>query len=118
MPPYLPGSVRPLPGARPDALDLGLDVDVIDGRGHEGNDGQRQEAIEKPDLLGHAAYPDEQGNAEDDQPDRLGLLAGCYIGTSWMADGVNEGPRLDHECRAQESIEKVTNGGVAREAEH
>src|ERR1700684_3039730 len=97
MPQYLPGSVRPLPGSGPDALDLGLDVDVIDGRGDESDDGQRQEAVEKADLLSHAADPDEERDAQDDQPDRLGLLAGGHVGARWMTDGVDECPRLNHE---------------------
>src|ERR1700733_3078548 len=117
---WLPGTVGALAGAGPgpDLPDLGPDVHQVDGGGHERDDRQRQEAIEKPDLLSHAADADNQCDAQDDEPQRLGLLARRGVSRGRVAHGVDEGPRLDHERTDQQGVEKIINWTVASESEH
>ena len=59
---------------------------LVDGRPGDERDGD----------LGHG--PDEpEGDTQDDEPDRLGLLAGGGEGVRRLQQGMNERPGLDHE---------------------
>ena len=89
-----------------EAPHLGAYVGQVDGRRDERRDRQdrgRAHAVHR------AGQPDHGGHAEDDQPQRLGLLARGHEGLLRPGDGVDEGPRLDaerHQAQGQEEVGK------------
>src|ERR1017187_910375 len=114
-----PGAVGA--GVRAPALgpaDLGPDVGEVDRSGHERRDGQD---ADRGYASGQGAevQPDHRCHPEDDQPQRLGLLAGrdkCLRGPTQR---VNEGPHLGDERAEGKDLEEPVERGVSpRHREH
>ena len=68
--------------APPKSSYLGPDVGEVDGRGHERDHGQDADTTEKLPT-GGGVKADRRGHAGDDQPQRLGLLAGRDEAPAW-----------------------------------
>src|SRR5215468_2733324 len=112
----LPGAVGPR--ARPAALelpDLGPHVSEVDGGRDEGDDREDRQWVGK---VGDTGQADEAGHAEDDQPERLGLLAGRGERGSGPARGVDEGPHLDDQGRQPQCLEEPGERGRNSGGEH
>src|SRR6266516_156397 len=119
-----PGTARhPLPGAvgprtRPAALelpDLGPHVGEIDGGRDEGDD---REDRQWRRAVGDAGQANDAGHAEDDQPERLGLLTRRGKRGGGPANGVDEGPHLDDQGRQPERLEEPGERGHNSSGEH
>src|SRR5690348_8682607 len=112
----LPGAVGPQ--ARPAALelpDLGPYVGQVDGGRDEGDD---REDRQRRRAVGDAGQANDAGHAENDQPERLGLLAGRGKRGGGPANGVAEGPQLDDQGRQPERLEEPVERGHNSSGEH
>src|ERR1019366_460704 len=114
-----PGAVGA--GVRAPALgpaDLGPDVGEVDRSGHERRDGQDADRG-YANGQGAEVQPDHRCHPEDDQPQRLGLLARrdkCLRGPTQR---VNEGPHLGDERAEGKDLEEPVERGVSpRHREH
>src|SRR3984885_2916529 len=106
----LPGTVRAVVGraAALELADLRPDVGQVDRGRDEGDHG------EEPDraAVGGGVEPEHEGDAEDDQPQWLGQLAGRDEGRAGPDDAVDKRPRLDYERRDGKRHEEVGQRGV------
>jgi hypothetical protein len=94
--------------AAAELLHLRPHIGEVDGRGDER--GHREDA-------GYAAVssgiePEHEGDAEDDQPDRLAQLANRAERLRGPDDGVDEGPGFHHERRHRERYEEVIERAI------
>src|SRR5262245_59031338 len=112
----LPGAVGPgTPPVAPELLDLGPHVGKVDGGRNEGDDREERDQLH---AVRETAQADDGRHAKDDQPDRLGLLAGRGERGGRPTQGVNEGPRFDDKRRQHEHFKEPEEWGQSPATEH
>src|ERR1700729_3454553 len=106
----LPGTVRAVVGraAALELADLRPDVGQVDRGRDEGDHGQEPDRA----AVRGGVEAEHEGDAEDDQPQWLGQLAGRDEGRAGPDDAVDKRPRLDYERRDGKRHEEVGQRGV------